>query len=325
MKAVEPIHYIQPTSVWLRRFTKLVAASTLFLIFAGAMVTSTNSGLAVPDWPTTYGWNMFTFPFSKWVGGIFYEHGHRLIASTVGFLTIIQALWLQFREPKKFVRRLGWLSLGAVCVQGALGGITVLLFLPKPVSISHAALAEIFFCLNVSIAFFTSRWYTSLASMEKGDAPVRMAWAMTALVFLQIFAGAVLRHLGAGLAIPDFPLSFGRIVPPFDSINIVAAYVHRAGGFLVAAAVVAMAIRLLRYEKSHPLRGLANLLLAVVSAQVLLGGYVIWSGKQPHITSLHVMTGAATLALSVILTLSARTLAWRKQRAQHAALIEVAA
>ena len=325
MKAVEPIHHPQPTSVWLRRFTKLVAASTLFLIFAGAMVTSTSSGLAVPDWPTTYGWNMFTFPFSKWVGGIFYEHGHRLIASTVGFLTIIQALWLQFREPKKFVRRLGWLSLGAVCVQGALGGITVLLFLPKPVSISHAALAEIFFCLNVAIAFFTSRWYTSLASMEKGDAPVRMAWAMTALVFLQIFAGAVMRHLGAGLAIPDFPLSFGRIVPPFDSINIVAAYVHRVGGFLVAAAVIAMAIRLLRYEKSHPLRGLANLLLAVVSAQVLLGGYVIWSGKQPHITSLHVMTGAATLALSVILTLSARTLAWRKQRAQHAALIEVAA
>ncbi|HVE69746.1 MAG TPA: COX15/CtaA family protein [Thermoanaerobaculia bacterium] len=326
MNAVEPIQYIsQPTPVWLRRFTKLVAVLTLFLIFAGAMVTSTGSGLAVPDWPTTYGENMFTFPVSKWVGGIFYEHGHRLLASTVGFLTIIQAVWLQRRESKKFVRRLGWLSLGAVCVQGALGGITVLLLLPKPVSIAHAALAEIFFCLNVAIAFFTSRWYTTLSTMEKGDAPVRMAWGLSALVFLQIFAGAVMRHLGAGLAIPDFPLSFGRIVPPFDSVNIVAAYVHRVGGFIVAAAVVAMAIRLLRYEKTHPLRGLANLLLAVVSAQVLLGGYVIWTGKQPHVTSLHVMTGAATLALSIILTLSARTLAWRKQRAERAALIEVAA
>ena len=326
MKSVEPIQYHpNPTPVWLRRFTKLVATSTLFLIFAGAMVTSTGSGLAVPDWPTTYGENMFTFPLSKWVGGIFYEHGHRLIASTVGFLTVIQALWLHFREPKKFVRRLGWFALGAVVVQGMLGGITVLLLLPKPVSISHAALAEIFFCLNVSIAFFTSRWYTSLQKLEKGDAPVGMAWALTALVFAQIFAGAVLRHLGAGLAIPDFPLSFGRVIPEFASIEIVAAFVHRAGGFVVAAAVIAMAIRLLRYDRSHPLRGLGTLLLAVVFAQVLLGGYVIWSGKQPHITSLHVMTGAFTLALSVVLTLSARTLAWKKRQAERASLVEVTA
>ena len=325
MKAVEPITHLQPTPVWLRRFAKLVAVSTLFLIFAGAMVTSTDSGLAVPDWPTTYGWNMFTFPFSKWVGGIFYEHGHRLVASTVGFLCIIQAIWLHLREPKRFVRRLGWLSLAAVIVQGILGGITVRFLLPKPVSISHAALAEIFFCLNVAIAFFASRWYTSLSSMEKGDAPVRMAWGLTALVFLQIFAGAVMRHLGAGLAIPDFPLSFGRVVPDFVSTNVISAYVHRVGGFVVAAAVIAMAVRLLRYEKNHPLRGLANLLVAVVSAQVLLGGYVIWSWKQPHITSLHVMLGASTLALALILTLSARTLAWKKERAHRAALIEVAA
>ena len=133
-------------------------------------------------------------------------------------------------------------------------------------------------------------------------------------MFLQIFAGAVMRHLGAGLAIPDFPLSFGRIVPDFVSSQIVSAYVHRAGGFVVAAAVIAMVVRLLRYEKNHPLRGLANLLLVVVAAQVLLGGYVIWSQKQAHITSLHVMTGASTLALSLILTLSARTLAWRRAR-----------
>jgi cytochrome c oxidase assembly protein subunit 15 len=325
MKAVEPIHHIQPTPVWLRRFTKLVAVSTLFLIFAGAMVTSTDSGLAVPDWPTTYGWNMFTFPFSKWVGGIFYEHGHRLIASTVGFLCIVQAVWLQLREPKRFLRRLGWLSLAAVIVQGILGGITVRFLLPKPVSVSHAALAEIFFCLNVSIAFFASRWYISLSGMEKGDAPVKMAWGLTALVFLQIFAGAVMRHLGAGLAIPDFPLSFGRIVPDFVSAEIVSAYVHRVGGLLVAAAVLAMAVRLLRYEKNHPLRGLSSLLLAVVSAQVLLGGYVIWSRKQPHITSMHVMLGATTLALALILTLSARTLAWKKARTQRAALIEATA
>jgi heme a synthase len=326
LKAVEPIQYTTETPVWLRRFTKLVAVATLFLIFAGAMVTSTDSGLAVPDWPNTYGRFMFSFPLSKMVGGIFYEHGHRLIASTVGFLCIVQALWLQFREPKKFVRRLGWLSLGAVIVQGILGGITVRLLLPKSISVSHAALAEIFFCINVAIAFYTSRFYGTLSTMEKGDAPQRMAWGLTALVFLQILAGAVMRHLGAGLAIPDFPLSFGRVIPDFATKEIVSAYVHRVGGFLVAAAVLAMVIRLLRYESNHPLRGLAQLLLAVVSGQVLLGGYVIWSGKHPVITSLHVMLGASILALSVVLTLSSRTLAWRKARAaQNSALIEVPA
>lgn len=317
-------HASEQTPVWLRRFTKLVAFATLFLIFAGAMVTSTGSGLAVPDWPTTYGWNMFTFPISKWVGGIFYEHGHRLIASTVGFLTIIQAVWLQRSEPRRFVRKLGWLSLAAVIVQGLLGGLTVIFLLPKAISVSHAALAEIFFCLNVSIAFFTSRWYSDLRIVEKGDSPLGMAWALTALVFLQILAGAVLRHLGAGLAIPDFPLSFGRVIPPFVSTEVIAAFVHRAGGFVVGAAVIAMAVRLLRYESNHPLRGLAHLLLIVVAAQILLGGYVVWSGRQPHITSLHVMVGAFTLALSLVLTLSARTLHWRRQKSATA-LIEVAA
>jgi cytochrome c oxidase assembly protein subunit 15 len=299
--------YAPESPAGLRRFTKLVTASTWFLIFAGAMVTSTGSGLAVPDWPLSYGMLM-----PPMVGGIFYEHGHRMIASAVGLLTIIQAVWLQRREPKRFVRVLGWLSLAAVIVQGILGGLTVILLLPLTISVSHAALAEIFFCLNVSIAFFTSRWYHSLRTVEKGDAPVGMSWALTALIYAQVLAGAVMRHLGAGLAIPDFPLSFGRVIPEFASLQIASAFVHRAGGFVVAAAVIAMAIRLFRFGSDHPLRGFGQLLAAVVAGQVLLGGYVIWSGKQPHITSLHVMLGAATLALSLLLTLAARTVGWRR-------------
>ena len=325
MKPLQPVSPItQPTPVWLRRFTKLVAASTLFLIFAGAMVTSTDSGLSVPDWPNTYGSFMFSFPLKKMVGGIFYEHGHRLIASAVGFLTILQAVWLQRRESKRFVRVLGWLSLTAVVLQGVLGGLTVLFLLPKPISIAHAGLAEIFFCINVSIAFFTSRWYGDLCRVEKGDAPVRMAWGLTTLVYVQILVGALMRHLGAGLAIPDFPLSFGRVVPHFADGKIAAAFAHRAGGFLVAAAVIVMAVRLLRYEREHPLRALATILLIIVAAQVLLGGYVIWSGRHPLITSLHVAMGAFTLATSLILTLASRTLAWRRT-ASSPVLIEVAA
>ena len=143
----------------LHRFATFVAGCTVLLVLAGSLVTSTGSGLSVPDWPTTYGWNMFTFPPSKWVGGILYEHGHRLIASTVGFLTIVLAAWLWPQEPRRWMRWLGVAALGAVIAQGVLGGLTVLFFLPAAVSTAHAGLAEIFFCMTVAIALFTSpRW-----------------------------------------------------------------------------------------------------------------------------------------------------------------------
>src|SRR6185295_17208976 len=140
----------------LHRFATFVAGCTVLLVLAGSLVTSTDSGLSVPDWPTTYGSNMFTFPPSKWVGGIFYEHGHRLIASGVGFLTIILTAWLWLTESRRWVRWLGVVALAAVITQGILGGLTVLFFLPAAISTAHAGLAEIFFCLVVSIALFTA-------------------------------------------------------------------------------------------------------------------------------------------------------------------------
>ena len=136
----------------LHLYAVLVAVSTAVLIFAGGLVTSTGSGLSVPDWPTTYGWFMFTFPLEKMVGGIRFEHTHRLIASTVGFLILVLAVWLRLAEPRRWVRRLGYVALGAVVTQGILGGITVLWFLPDPISIAHASLAQIVFCLTISIA-----------------------------------------------------------------------------------------------------------------------------------------------------------------------------
>jgi len=313
-----PTPNLARTPAGLRRFTKLVASLTFFLIFAGAMVTSTGSGLAVPDWPTTYGTNMFTFPLSKWVGGIFYEHGHRLIAATVGFLVVIQAIWLQLREPKRFLRTLGWCSLGAVIAQGVLGGLTVIFLLPHAISVAHAGLAEIFLCLNVSIAFFASDLYGSLRTTEKGDAPVGASAALVLLVYAQILAGALMRHLGAGLAIPDFPTSFGHLVPSFTSAAIAVNFAHRLGAVVVVAAIVAMFFRLRRFEAAHPLRQLATMLLVVVTAQVVLGAYTVWSGKHPFITSLHVVTGAATLAVSLLLALTARTVGWRLEGGRKA-------
>ena len=127
--------------IWLHRYAKLLACATLLLVAAGGMVTSTSSGLSVPDWPTTYGQNMFAFPLSRMVGGIFYEHGHRLIASTVGVLTIGLVLWVWRTDSRRWMRHLALYALGAVILQGVLGGLTVLYLLPAPVSIGHAGLA----------------------------------------------------------------------------------------------------------------------------------------------------------------------------------------
>src|SRR3954466_16184262 len=168
------------------RYATFVMLCTVLLIAAGGMVKSTGSGLSVPDWPTTYGWNMFTFPLKHWVGGIRYEHSHRLIASTVGFLTIILAVWTWRAESRAWVRRLGFAALGAVILQGVLGGITVLFFLPPAISIAHAGLAQLFFCLTVTMTLVTSaRWRNTVDPVED---PLlrRLAAATTALVYAQI-------------------------------------------------------------------------------------------------------------------------------------------
>ena len=147
---------------WLHAYACLLAVATVVLIAAGGMVTSTGSGLSVPDWPNSYGYFMFAFPLSNMVGGIFYEHGHRLIASIVGMLTIGLVIWLWLDEPRRWIRRLGVIALAAVVLQGLLGGLTVLYFLPTPISVSHAGVAQIFFCLTVCLALFTSRsWHDS--------------------------------------------------------------------------------------------------------------------------------------------------------------------
>jgi len=169
----------------LHRFATLVAGCTVLLVLAGSLVTSTGSGLSVPDWPTSYGWNMFSFPPSQWGGGILYEHGHRLIASTVGFLTIILAAWLALRESRRWMKWLGAAALGAVIAQGVLGGLTVLFFLPAAISTAHAGLAEIFFCMTVAIALFTSpRWIAGYiapgddaSALDNGGADSRRTFA----------------------------------------------------------------------------------------------------------------------------------------------------
>lgn len=289
----------------LNRYCRLLAVATWLLVAAGGMVTSTNSGLSVPDWPTTYGRQMFAYPLSQMQGGIFYEHGHRLIASTVGMLTIGLVAFLWRVEPRAWVRRLGWLALGAVIAQGVLGGLTVLLMLPDAISISHAALAQLFFALTVTIALVTSRTWRTPPSQPVDDQGLRR-WApvLTVLVYGQILLGATMRHTGAGLAIPDFPLSYGHLVPPMWSQPIAIHFAHRVGALIVAAVALTVVVTVFRRHGGHPeLSRPAGLLALLIAIQITLGAYVVLTGKQPIINTLHVATGALVFVTSLVLTL----------------------
>ena len=304
--------------IWLHRYAMLVAVASLALIVAGGLVTSTGSGLAVPDWPSSYGYFMFSFPLSKMVGGVFYEHGHRLIASTVGGLTILLAAWIWGVDPRRWVKRLAFIALAAVVVQGILGGMTVLYFLPAPVSISHAGLAQLFFCLVVSLALFTSpgwlRGYQEADSNGGDRAPTptddavlqHAATATIVIIYAQVLLGATMRHTGAGLAIPDFPLAFGRLMPAEWNQAISIHFAHRVGALVTLVAILApcrhvWAHHQMRKELTHP----ALLMVVLVVAQIALGGWTVLSGKSVAVNTAHVATGALVLVTSLVVALRA--------------------
>jgi len=297
----------------LHYYSRFVVCSTLLLILAGSLVTSTDSGLSVPDWPTTYGQNMFSFPPSKMVGGIFYEHGHRLIASGVGLLTIGLALWLWLADSRRWIRWVGVGALAAVVGQGLLGGLTVLFFLPPAVSTAHAGLAELFFCATVAIAIFTSTGWISgyEPSIGVDDARLRhLATSTTALVYAQIVIGATMRHTGAGLAIPDFPWMFGHVVPDHWSAAIAVHFAHRVGAVIVAAAVGMTSLYIWRRHRDRPeLARPATLVVFLVCVQLALGAATVLSGRHEWINSLHVVCGALVLTTSLVITLRS----WRVQ------------
>jgi cytochrome c oxidase assembly protein subunit 15 len=299
----------------LHRFSKVVVASTVLLILAGSLVTSHDAGLSVPDWPTSYGWNMFTFPPSMWVANIFYEHGHRLIASTVGFLTIILAIWLWLADPRPWLRWFGVAALGAVIAQGVLGGLTVLFFLPAPVSTAHAGLAEVFFCMTVAIALFTSPgWIEGYGTAKAAPYDAardidevtlrRLATATTVLIFVQILVGAAMRHTGAGLAIPDFPWMFGHVVPDHWDGRIAVHFTHRLGALIVTLAIVTLSAYVWTHDRARrELTRPGTLIVALVATQVTLGALTVLTRRDVWINSLHVVCGALVLTTSLVLTL----------------------
>jgi len=370
-----------PTSPWLHCWAVLTAVATLALVAVGGLVTSHGVGMAVPDWPNTYGYNMFFFPLSKWVGGIFYEHTHRLVASGVGLLTTILAIWLYGRPVRRFLRfaglglagagvatlvtvpwrwsdglvvgatglaasgasfcwprcsagakwlrRLGVAAFVAVVSQGVLGGLRVVLFKDQ-IGIFHGTLAQLFFALTCAIALFTSRWWQETALKPDGGSGSRIRnwtfWLLTGttgLILLQLVLGATMRHQHAGLAIPDFPLAYGKLWPdadvqsiagynahrlevmavkPITAFQVILQMVHRlvALGILAAVALCAWSLRRQLGPKNAGSK-LALVWLGLILAQGVLGAATIWSNKAADVATAHVVVGALSLATGAIL------------------------
>src|SRR3977135_3575283 len=188
------------------------------------MVTSKGVGLAVPDWPTTFGYNMFLFPVSQWIGGIFFEHTHRLIASIVGFLTIILTIWLWRVEDRRWLRHLGFAALGLVILQGVLGGLRVTM-LKDEIGVFHACLAQLFFGLLIVITLATSSLWQRISTADVSSAPARtlarVAIFTTTVIYVQLALGATMRHEHRDLAILDFPMAYGQVIPILTSGQLV--------------------------------------------------------------------------------------------------------
>jgi len=287
------------------------------------MVTSKGVGLAVPDWPTTFGYNMFLFPVSKWVGGILFEHTHRLIASAVGFLTIILAICLWRSESRKWVRSLGVIALGAVILQGVLGGLRVTM-LKDEIGIFHACLAQGFLGLVVLIAVTTSKFWKTLASVVVDPKKIRtietIAITTTVAIYAQLALGATMRHQHRDLAILDFPTANGAWIPEtsaialarinawrdarglsdVDAFQIWLQMAHRFLASIITVTVVAFCLRVWRDAQGvAALRRLSIFWVALVVCQIALGAWTIWSNKAADVATAHVAVGAIMLSFGV--------------------------
>jgi cytochrome c oxidase assembly protein subunit 15 len=280
------------------RFALLVACATFLLIIAGANVTSHDAGLATSDWPLSNGQ-----VFPKMVGNLFWEHGHRLVATTVGLLTIVLAVYLQLRESRTWIKRLGWIALAGVVAQGLLGGLTVKMNLPLAVSAAHATLAQLFFLITVSLAVFTSRRWMAPASSVSEDGEgvsIRALCVMAlAVILTQLVLGATLRHSATW----DKDLPTGLLLA------------HVGGAIVVTLVLGATAATVwLRHRTEKYLTRPALVAASLLFIQLLLGlaAYLTRAASpydpQPlnpmiSVTVAHVACGALVFATTIVLTL----------------------
>ena len=286
------IPYNQPY----HRFAVFLATMTLLLIVLGALVTSNSAGLSVPDWPTSFG-SFYKIP--PMVGGVQYEHGHRMFAEYVGVLIIVLAVWTQRVETRKWMKTLGWIALAAVIGQGVLGGLTVLRKLPWAISTAHATLAQTIFCVVIAMALFTSKGWLQDSEPIAEDGLTPSTPMLTALaaacVWIQLVLGAAFRHTGI------------RLLP------------HVIGACIVTGVLCWTVVRVLtRYNNAAQLRRPAQLILAMLMVQLGLGfaayaSRLVWMINAPAPTTYivistvaHVAGGAVVLATTVVLAIQSR-------------------
>ncbi len=275
------------------RFAAFAAGCVFLLIVAGALVTSNEAGLSVPDWPTSFG-SLYRIP--PLIGGVKFEHGHRMLAEFIGLLTIGVAVWTQKVDRRRWMRVLGWSALGTVIAQGVLGGLTVLFYLPPAISTAHATLGQTFFCIMVSIAFFTSKsWAQAPVAVMRPEARTNLttlSLLTVASVWMQLILGAAFRHSGI------------RLLP------------HLIGAGIVLCMVSWLSVSTLKRHRGSPqLATPAAVLLVLLAVQITLGvaSYitrVLWSqGASTPLSSMvaatvaHVACGALLLVTTVILTI----------------------
>lgn len=310
---------------WLHYFAIATAFVTFLLLGLGGLVTSHEAGMSVPDWPNTYGYNMFLFPIDKWVGGVFYEHTHRLLASAVGLLTVVLAAWFWVSEPRAWVRRLGLVAVFLVIVQGVLGGLRVRWHLDY-LGVFHGTVAQVFFILVCFFALGTSRWWLVLG-YGKPLVPVSTGLrtlfvVTTGLIFLQLMLGATMRHQHAGLAIRDFPLAYGQLWPdtsataverynadriefrpenPITAFQILLQMFHRVAALLIFVAVGLCAWQAWRQlGRQDLLARLGAAWFFMILMQVGLGIETLHCNKAADIATLHVMVGALSLVTGAL-------------------------
>ena len=289
---INPMRSPVSERTWSHRIAVVLVCATVPLLFVGGLVTSKGAGLAVPDWPTTFGYNMFLYPWSKMVGNILYEHSHRLIASSVGLLTVALTLTLWFREQRDWLRWLGIAALGLVIVQGVIGGLRVIL-LEHTLAIIHAAFAQAFFALTVSLVVFTSvGWSRNLQSgtLADGARLRRLCMSTTAVIYIQAVFGAILRHTGERL---DAHLFFAAVVALH--VSLIVSRVTRSHSHQVELARPAGVLGALLLAQLS--LGFASYLGKFTSAVRLTMGTVVL------LTTSHLVIGALMLASSLVLTL----------------------
>ncbi len=374
MQTTAPSTFQATYRPWLHRYTMLLVAATFVLVTLGGHVTSKDAGLAVPDGFTVYGHFLWSFPYEKWVGNIWYEHVHRLKGSVVGIMAIILAVWFwKSQKGRRWLQLWGVMILLLVIAQGIMGALRVDFArwfppLATPFAVVHAVVGQVFLCVTVIAAAATSRWWInqnrddfSLKSAAQSPTlsvttppspplyppptPYHptinshlpksahwLAWSLVVVLLVQLTLGALMRHNSAGLAIPDFPASYGQLVPPLNQPDIIAAidarpmdefidyftpfqvgihFAHRAFAMVVVIAAVLVIARLSRMSRQSPALVRPMLwIIALLAAQVFLGALTVWFRRDPTIATSHQAMGAAILALATLLAARVHLLHW---------------